>query len=102
MLIIRRITEVTALMASCVETRIHPHKHKMPLKARHLREAPLSPKGLIHGEQTQCWRKQHALRRAPVNLHLEPMPGLTLSFAAAIILLDLATQKILGKVGEMK
>lgn len=35
-------------------------------------------------------------------MHLEPIPGLTLSFAAAIILLDLATQKILGKVGEGK
>lgn len=35
-------------------------------------------------------------------MHLEPIPGLTLNFAAAIILLDLATQKILGKVGEGK
>lgn len=66
------------------------------------REVTLSPKGLIHGEQTQCRRKQDALRRAAVNMHLEPIPGLTLSFAAAVILLDLATQKILGKVGEGK
>lgn len=42
------------------------------------------------------------MRRAAVNMHLEPIPGLTLNFAAAIILLDLATQKILGKVGEGK
>lgn len=41
---------------------------------------------VIHGEQTQCWRKQDALRKAAVNTHLEPIPGLTLSFAAAIIL----------------
>lgn len=89
-------------MASCVQTRIHPHKHKNLLKHRHQREVTLSPKGLIHGEQTQCRRKQDALRRAAVNMHLEPIPGLTLSFAAAVILLDLATQKILGKVGEGK
>lgn len=54
MLIMRRITEVTVLMASCVETHIHPHKHKNLLKPRHLRDVPLSPKGLINGEQTQC------------------------------------------------
>lgn len=77
-------------MASCVDTCIHPHKHKNLLKLRHLREGPLSPKGLIHGEQTQCGRKQDALRRAAVNMHLEPVPGLTLSFTAAILLLDLA------------
>lgn len=54
MLITRKITKVTALMASCVETCIHPHQHKKPLKPRHPREVPLSPKVLIHGEQTQC------------------------------------------------
>jgi len=35
-------------------------------------------------------------------MHLEPIPGLTLSFQATIISMDLDTQKILGKEDEGK
>lgn len=35
-------------------------------------------------------------------MHLEPIPGLTFSFPATIILIDLDTQKILGKKHEKK
>lgn len=42
------------------------------------------------------------MRRAAVNMHLAPIPGLTLSFLATIILMALDSQKILGKEGEGK
>lgn len=35
-------------------------------------------------------------------MHLEPTPGLTFSFLTTIILMDLDTQKILGKEDEGK
>lgn len=35
-------------------------------------------------------------------MHLEPIPGLTLSFPATIIFMDLDTEKILEKENEEK
>lgn len=83
---------------------MHPYSdtHKTLLKLGHSERTLYLQKGLIRGEQTQYWKKQDALRRAPVNMHLEPTPGLTFSFLTTIILMDLDTQKILGKEDEGK
>lgn len=83
-------------------TPVLAHTHKNFLNLRHFGEVPSATTGLIHGEQTRCGRKQDALRRAAVDTHLAPIPGLTLSFPATIILMDLDTQKILGKEHEGK